>query len=213
MRDLIILGTGIHSLEMAEIAERINRATPAWRLVGYLSPRDDRTSDEYRNGHPVLGGAEQIAQYPDAWFVPDNEWPRDCPLPWERMASLVDPTAFVSRSARLGRGCVIYPHCFVGANAILEDRVFVLAGCVINHDDVLGRSTVLASGVTVAGAVQVGRDCYLGQRSTIRQQLCVGDGSTIGMGAVVIRDVPPGAVMIGNPARVLRMNDSSVEDR
>ena len=47
-------------------------------------------------------------------------------------------------------------------------------------------------------------DCYLGQACTVKQFVRVGKGSLIGMGAVVLRDVPPNAVMAGNPARRLK---------
>jgi len=85
----------------------------------------------------------------------------------DRLASLVDPTAFVSRTSSIGRGCVLYPHCYVGLNARLDDLVFALAGCVINHDDVIGRGTALASGAQLAGSVTVEPDCYLGQACTV----------------------------------------------
>lgn len=206
MRDLIILGTGIHSIEMVEIIERINGAAPVWKLTGFLA-QDGKKIGESRNGYPVLDGPEGMNRFPDAWLVPDNEWPKDIPLPWERVISIVDPSAFVSRTAVIGRGCVIYPHGYIGANAVLGDRVFMLAGCTVNHDDVIGNNTALTSGVTLAGSVVVGNGCYMGQNCTVRQFLHIGEGSTVGMGAVVVKDVPPNAVMVGNPARILRMRE------
>jgi sugar O-acyltransferase (sialic acid O-acetyltransferase NeuD family) len=188
---------------MAEIVERINQVRPTWRLLGFLSP-DGKGVGTERSGYPVLGGPEALETYPTACIVPDNEWPRAPALPAERLVSLVDTSAFVSRTATIGVGSVLYPHCFVGLNAHLGTRIFALSGCIINHDDVLEDNVVLASGVTLAGSVHVERDCYLGQSSTVRQQLRIGAGSTLGMGVVVIRDVLPGSVMVGNPARVLR---------
>ena len=199
MRNLIILGGGIHSAEMAEIVERINHASPTWRLLGYLSPHE-APSGQVRNGYPVLGPAEAVSDFPDASFVPDNEW--KLPLPSsDRLATLVDPSCFVSRSARIGAASVLYPNCFVGVNASLGERVFCLSGCIINHDCVLEDRVVLASGVTLAGAVWVEPDCYLGQSCSVKQTMRIGRGSLIGMGAIVIRDVPPGSVIIGNPGR------------
>jgi acetyltransferase-like isoleucine patch superfamily enzyme len=62
----------------------------------------------------------------------------------------------------------------------------------------------MASGVVLAGSVHVEGGCYLGQFCTVRQQVRIGRGSLVGMGAVVLRDVPPNSVMVGNPARRLR---------
>jgi acetyltransferase-like isoleucine patch superfamily enzyme len=60
--------------------------------------------------------------------------------------------------------------------------------------------------VTLAGGLYVEADGYIGQGCQIRQQLRIGRKSLIGIGAVVVKDVPAGSVMVGNPARLLRGN-------
>ncbi len=52
--------------------------------------------------------------------------------------------------------------------------------------------------------VHVESGCYLGQACTIKQYLTIGRESLIGMGSVVLKDVPPNSVMVGNPALWLR---------
>lgn len=205
MKDLIILGTGVHAAEMAEIVARINRVSPAWNLLGFIGAHEE--ADHSRAdaaGLPVLGAPEAVGAYPRAYLVPDNEWPRTLPVPRDRLVSIVDPAAFVSETAAIGLGCVFYPNCFIGLNARVGDYVFSLSGSVINHDDIVEDRTVLASGVTLAGSVHVEPDCYLGQGCVIREAVRVGRNSLIGMAAVVVRDVPPNSVMAGNPARRLR---------
>lgn len=203
MRDLVILGGGVHSAEMVEIVERINRITPTWNLLGYLTPHEAQIGST-RNGYPVLGTPQELTAYPDACLVPDNEWPRAIPLPRERLISLIDPAVFVSRTAQIGVGCVFYPNSFLGLNVRIGDGVFCLSGTILNHDDVLEDRVVCASGVTLAGSVYVEEGCYLGQSCTIRQHLRIGKGSLIGMGAVVVKDVPAQSVIVGNPGRQLR---------
>ena len=203
MRDLLILGGGVHGAEMVEIVERVNRVQPTWNLLGFLT-HDDGHDGEMRNGVPVLGGPSCLTAYADACLLPDYEWPRDYPLPRERLVTLIDPTCFVSRTAQIGQGTVIYPNCFIGLNAHLGDYVVCLSGCIINHDDVLEDRVTLASGVSLAGGVHVEEDCYLGQACTVRQNLHIGRNSLVGMGAVVVKDVPPNSVMAGNPAQRMR---------
>jgi acetyltransferase-like isoleucine patch superfamily enzyme len=205
MKDLIILGTGVHAQEMAEIVERVNGVEPSWRLLGYIAgPDGARHVGKVFNGHSVLGCADCMAEYPDAWFIPDNEFPASTEAPRGRLATLIDPSCFISQTASIGAGCVLYPNCFVGLHAVLRDRVFTLSGSVINHDDTLEDRVVLCSGVLLAGSVHIESDCYLGQGCMIRQSLRVGRDSLIGMGSVVVTDVGPHSVMAGNPARKLR---------
>jgi O-methyltransferase len=58
---------------------------------------------------------------------------------------------------------------------------------------------------TSKGPTRIGSDCWVGRRAMILSGVTVGDGAVIGAGAVVAGDVPPYAVVAGNPARVLRM--------
>ncbi|HRU04185.1 MAG TPA: hypothetical protein P5137_00250 [Candidatus Brocadiia bacterium] len=205
MRDLVILGVGVHAAEMAELVERINRVSPAYRLLGFLAdePRRHMVGRDL-NGYPVLGLSDQTSAYPGAAFAFSQEFQDPVELESEQWASLVDPSAVVSRAAKVGRGCILFAHVWVGLNARLGERVFVLPGCVISHDANVEDEVAMASGVTLAGGVRVGPGCFLGQSCTVRQNINVGKGSLIGMGAVVVDDVPPNSVMAGNPARRMR---------
>jgi len=206
VEDLIILGVGIHAIEMADLVGRINDVEPRWRLRGFIRRRAD-VPIEALAGRPVLGTVEALADCPDARVAFEHDFRDDTGAAPERWASLVDPSTFVASSAEIGPGCVVYPHGFLGAGAVLGRRVFALAGCAINHDCLLGDHVTLCSGVMLAGGVHVEPNCYLGQGCTIRQNVHIGAAALIGMGGVVLHDVPPACVMAGNPARLLRKKE------
>ena len=84
MRDLLIAGVGVHSLEMAEIVERVNHVTPTWILLGFLSP-DGSQVGSTRTGYPVIGVPDALSRYSDAVLIPANDWPRAHLLPRERL--------------------------------------------------------------------------------------------------------------------------------
>ena len=154
MNDLLIVGVGVHAAETAEIVQRINRALPTWNLLGYLAP--DRQADEVGkelNGYPILATWSGSGQYAGAKLATPFDALEIQDIPAERLATIVDPSAFVAASARLGPGCVIYPSCFVGLNAVLGERVFALSSAVINHDDHLGDRVTVCSNVSLAGNV------------------------------------------------------------
>ena len=97
-------------------------------------------------------------------------------MPPERFVTLVHPTSYVSRRARLGHGVVVYQNCTISNNVSLGDHVLVLPNTVISHDDVLGDYTVV-TGSVIAGNVTVGRSCYLGSNSSIHHAVTIGEGS------------------------------------
>jgi sugar O-acyltransferase (sialic acid O-acetyltransferase NeuD family) len=199
MKDVLILGVDIHGIEMIEI---INRSG-AYRLLGFI--RHDGyggklNAGDMFGGYPVLGDPEDLHKYPEAGFIPMHVWKsRDGEAQW---VSLIDPSAFVSATASIGDGCVIYPNCFVGANAVFEKKVFMLSGSVVNHDCHICENVTITSGVILAGSVKAGAGAYLGQGCNIRQYLTIGTNAYVGMGAVVTKDIPEGVTVVGNPARV-----------
>jgi acetyltransferase-like isoleucine patch superfamily enzyme len=206
MRDLLILGITPHAVEMTEMVARINEVAPTWNLLGLVAI-EGQAATAATTKLPIFTVADADKRHPDACLVPVYEWPEKDRLPRERLVSLVDPSSVVASSATLGLGCVIFPHCYVGAHARIGDFLFCLASTVINHDDVLEDHVTLTSGVMVAGDVHIEAHCYLGQSSSVREFVRIGRGSMIGMGAVVLRSVGPNSVIVGNPGRYLRQRE------
>jgi sugar O-acyltransferase (sialic acid O-acetyltransferase NeuD family) len=121
-----------------------------------------------------------------------------------RFATIADPAARVSPMCRLGAGTVVFPGSVVTSNAVIGRHVLVLPLTVIHHDAVVGDFSLVGSRVVVAGGVTIGKACYIGSGSSLKNGIEIGDGALVGMAANVLKDVPPGATVIGNPARELR---------
>lgn len=206
MPDLLILGDGPHALEMLDIVDRINAVEKTWNVLGFASAHEVRASETLA-GYPVFGAAKALDQFPEARLIPEYEWPNKAELPRYRLASLIDPSVFVASTAHIGVGCVIYPYCYVGSRARIGDFFFCLSGSIVNHNDVIEDYVTVTSGVVIAGDVHVEEGCYLGQSCTVRELLRIGRGSLLGMGCVVVRDVTPNSVMVGNPGRRLRSRE------
>jgi len=85
---------------------------------------------------------------------------------------------------------------------ILEEGVKLDAFTFIAHDALIGKNSLLV-GAKVGGHVTIGQNVWVGFNATIKQRIIVGDNALIGLGAAVVKNVPPGAVVAGNPARLL----------
>lgn len=124
----------------------------------------------------------------------------------------VDPTANINRGARLGWAVVIGPHGGVGERSVLSGDVVIGPHVTMGPDCYFitgdhpvppdfGRFRDMTS---VRKRIVVEEDAFLGGRVTILPGVTVGRGAAVGAGSVVAKDVPPGAVVVGNPAKIVR---------
>lgn len=128
------------------------------------------------------------------------------------LPSFIHSSASVHSSVTIGRGVYVLPNSFVMPEAVLSDSVMVSMGVNIAHHTVASKGCFFSQGSNIGASVFIGEKAYFGIGSTlmtgVRQ---VGTGSTIGAGAVVIRDVPDYAVTVGNPARIIRYDHQNHE--
>jgi acetyltransferase-like isoleucine patch superfamily enzyme len=115
----------------------------------------------------------------------------------------------IQKGARIGSRCKISSHTFICEGVVLEDEVFV-GHNVTFINDLYPRSTNDGGELQTEAdwkcvSTHVKRGASIGSGVTLLCGITVGSKSVIGAGSVVTRDVPPGAIVAGNPARVLRM--------
>jgi acetyltransferase-like isoleucine patch superfamily enzyme len=114
----------------------------------------------------------------------------------------------IQKGASVGARCKISSHTFICEGVTLEDEVFVGHGVMFTNDR-LPRATrpdgtpQTEEDWTLEHTI-VRRGASIGSNATILCGLEIGERAIIGAGAVVTKSVPPGAVVAGNPARVIR---------
>lgn len=187
------------------------RRTGEYQLCGFLD--DDRSLlSSTVDGVPVLGPISDVVHYPRARLlvcagagtarasIVDSVL--SLGIDPGRFATVIDPTATVSPGSSVGAGSILLAGTVLTASVRVGRHVVVMPHGTLTHDDVLEDFATLASGVSLGGRVHVGRAAYLGMNSSVRQHLRIGAGATVGMGAAVVADVPPGETWVGVPARL-----------
>ena len=114
----------------------------------------------------------------------------------------------IQKNAVVGRRCKISSHTFICEGVIIEDHVFVGHGVVFVNDS-FPRATTADGELQTADdwtveTTLVKKGASIGSGATILSKVTIGEGAMVGAGSVVTRDVPAGAVVAGNPARILR---------
>ncbi len=124
----------------------------------------------------------------------------------------------IQKNARIGKSCKISSHTFICEGVSIEDNVFIGHG-VTFINDIYPRATngdgsmQTEADWTVESTV-IKKGASVGSGATILANITVGENAIVGAGSVVTRDVPENAIVVGNPARVLRYidTDESLEE-
>ena len=93
--------------------------------------------------------------------------------------------------------------CGSCGNTIIEDNVKIDTLVHVAHDVHIHKNAEIPAGVIIGGFSDIGENVFVGVNSSIKNRTSVGDNAYLGMGTVVIRNVPANTTVVGNPARPL----------
>lgn len=119
-------------------------------------------------------------------------------------ANIIHPTAVISPSARISKGCTVLPNAVIHTNASVGMGCIINTAAIVEHDCIIENFVNISPGVCMAGHTKIGIKSFIGTGAVIIDRIKVGRETVIGAGAVVIRDVPDRVTAAGVPAKIIK---------
>lgn len=120
-----------------------------------------------------------------------------------RFLTLVHPTAVLGCNVKIGSGAVICPRVTLTCDIEVGAMAMINCHSTLGHDARVGNWSTVSAHCDLTGFTQIGEAVFLGSGARVIPGKTVGDGAVVGAGSVVIRKVPAGQTVFGNPARRL----------
>ncbi|MAZ72741.1 MAG: acetyltransferase [Flavobacteriaceae bacterium] len=199
MKEITILGGGGHCYALISLINSCNTYKPV--VIFDKNPSVDEIL-----GVPVKKRTKEISlETPVAIAIGYNSVRKRiaekltvaCP-------AFIHKTAVVYPSASLGKGVQVLPNAVVDACVTLGDFTIVNCNATVSHNTVVEAYCHIAINAAVSGGCTIGEGTIVGAGSVILPEINVGKWVTIGAGAVVTKNVPDGATVVGNPAKIIK---------
>ncbi|UNW09143.1 MULTISPECIES: acetyltransferase [Acinetobacter] len=207
MREIIIIGAGGHAIEIAWLANRCKR-----KVKGFLDDTLEKQGKIFSN-IPVLGRIEERNKYLDCEFIIaignprarnkiiQNFFSEECYC----FATLIDPSSILGENIKIGQGSMICAGTVLTINVEVGNHCIVNINATLSHGVKINDYVTIAPNVSISGDVWIKQQVEIGANSSIREKLTIYEGAMIGMGAVVVKDVEKNYVLVGNPAKLLKV--------
>ncbi len=212
-RSIVIWGAGGHALVVAEIVRRYNNVDDPLDIVGFLDDVNPERCGMAFADSKILGGREALdALRPDVEYLIFGFGDNEARLKLTEVVrakgfqlfTAIHKRAIVSRFLPIGAGTVIMAGAVVNPGCVIGENVIINTGATVDHECLIDDGAHICPGAHLAARATIGRGAWVGIGAAIISGIQIGAGSIIGAGAVVLRDVGPGVVCYGNPARVIR---------
>jgi len=222
-KNLVIVNAGKFGREMFTWAVQAIAQGAPWQIKGFL---DDRVHvlDGFHYEAPILGDVVSYRIEEDDVFIGAIGEPRDrrkyCSPIVERggrFINLIHPLANIGKNVQLGTGIVMAPFSSVTCDVKIGNHVSIGALSNVGHDTTVGDWCQISSHCGINGKASLGEGAYLGSHACIIPGVKVGAWALVGAGSVVLKDIPPGVKVFGNPAitvgRVEGAGDAGIQVR
>lgn len=140
-------------------------------------------------------------------------------LDLKNIKARIEPGAVIREKVEIGEGAVIMMGAVINIGAVIGKGTMIDMGAVLGGRAMVGNNCHIGAGTVLAGVVEpasatpviVEDNVMIGANAVVIEGVRIGANAVVGAGSIVIEDVPPNAVVVGNPARVIKMKDAKTE--
>lgn len=212
---LAIYGCGGLGSEIFELAKLINRFDNCWDEIVFVA---DNEPLKEKYGARVINFEEAVEKNKQETikFVIAVGEPESRKLLYNKVKSagvgfdiLIHPNSRdnIAGSAHIGEGAIIKGNVYISPNVVIGANTLIQSIAIVGHDSKIGSNCVISAFCEVAGWCNIGDCTYIAIHVPVRDRITIGSDVIVGMGSVVLRDLPDNVVAMGNPARPMRPND------
>lgn len=207
LMDVVIIGAGGHGRELHTYVEECVADGQKINLLGFVDDSENRPENVYDS--PVLGGSEWLEQHTDVMILLGigNGRVRKAlteRFGWERLASIIHPTARISRHTQYAPGFQAMPMAATANNNRFGLSVFMNIQALVGHDTTVGDFVTIAPNVGITADIEIGQGVTFGTGANVIPGKRIGEWATIAAGATVVKHIGAGITVFGTPARSLK---------
>ena len=206
---IVIIGAGGHGQVVADIFRARRQQGLASDITVFVDDQPFRQG-QLLAGSRVVGTVDELAALAhDAIVVAigDN---RARARMFARFAAggaafavAAHPRSVLAEDVAIGRGSMLSAATVVNTGSVIGQNTIINTGATVDHHNVIGDHVHIAPGVHLGGEVNVQDGAFVGIGAIVLPRVTIGAWSTVGAGAVVTRDVPPGVTVLGAPAKAV----------
>ena len=133
----------------------------------------------------------------------------------------IEPGAVIRDKVTIGNNAVIMMGAVINIGAVIGDGTMIDMGAILGGRATVGKNCHIGAGAVLAGVIEppsatpviIEDNVLVGANAVVIEGVHVGAGAVVGAGAIVIEDVPAGAVVTGNPARIVKQVDEQTKSK
>jgi sugar O-acyltransferase (sialic acid O-acetyltransferase NeuD family) len=202
---------GASNPETIRMLRSVERQVPSFIVGGFLDNDKNKKGKDFY-GYPILGGCEFIKGLDNENSRIVNLITANTNIRYEttqdilkyggKLGNLIHPSIDLAMVS-IGLGNYFQEGVILQAGVNIGDNCSIHIGALIGHETTISNDTFIAHGVSVSGCCNIGQGCFIGTNASILPRVKIGNWVTIGAGSVVRKDVPDGAVIVGNPGQIM----------